>query len=80
MQASSRPQARPGATRHRSLAAISLAAICAATLPACTGIQDARTDALENRQNRMNSRAEARAERRQIRSDNMDARTDLIFN
>lgn len=39
----------------------------------------ARTEALQNRQDRMNSRANAAAERRQIRSDNMDARTAATF-
>lgn len=38
-----------------------------------------RTDALQSRQDGMNSRADAAAERRQIRSDNMDARVNKTF-
>jgi hypothetical protein len=40
---------------------------------------EARTNSLQNRQDWMNSRAEAAADRRQIRSDNMDARTGATF-
>jgi len=52
-----------------------------AGLTACssTSASQLRTDALQNRQNRMNSRAEDAATRRQIRSDNMDARTAATF-
>lgn len=50
-------------------------------LSACssTSVSQGRTDALQNRQDWMNTRAEAAAERRQIRSDNMDARTAATF-
>jgi len=50
-------------------------------LSACAtpAVQDLRTGALENRQGRMNQKAEGAAERRQIRSDNMDARTKSLF-
>lgn len=41
--------------------------------------QQVRTDALQNRQGRMNDRAENAADRRQIRSDTMDARTAATF-
>jgi len=44
-----------------------------------TPLSESRTEALQNRQDRMNSRADANAERRQIRSDNMDARTARSF-
>jgi len=52
-----------------------------AGLPACSSTSPAQalSDALQNRQGRMNSRAGAAAERRQIRSDNMDARTAATF-
>jgi len=42
-------------------------------------IGDARTSALQNRQERMNSRADSAAERRAIRSENADARSQALF-
>jgi hypothetical protein len=50
-------------------------------LTACsnTSVSQGRTDAVQNRQDWMNSPAEAVAERRQIRSDNMDARIAATF-
>jgi hypothetical protein len=50
-------------------------------LTACssTSVSQSRTDAVQNRQDWMNSPAEAVAERRQIRSDNKDARIAATF-
>jgi|GEM_PF-5161345 len=62
---------------------VPVAAVLAAglMLTGCsTPAADVRNSALENRQDRMDARAEARAERRQIRSNHMDARTEMIFN
>lgn len=53
-----------------------LALLCVLGLAACS---TQRTNALERRQNWMNNQAEAAAERRQIRSDNMDARVQATF-
>lgn len=53
-----------------------LALLCVLGLTACA---TQRTNALERRQNFMNNQAEAAAERRQIRSDNMDARVQATF-
>lgn len=44
-----------------------------------TAVSQSRTDGVQNRQDRMNSPAEAAAERRQIRSDNMDAGIATTF-
>ena len=44
-----------------------------------TGCNQSRTEALQSRQDWMNSRAANAAERRQIRSDNMDARVNRTF-
>ena len=46
------------------------------TLTACS---TQRTEALQNRQNWMNNQAEAAAERRAIRSQNMDDRVQATF-
>ena len=43
-------------------------------------VGDARNTALQNRQDRMNERTYSRADRRQIRSENADARSDALFN
>jgi CheY-like chemotaxis protein len=50
-------------------------------LTACssTSVSQSRTDAVQNRQDWMNSPAEAVAKRRQIRSDNKDARIAATF-
>jgi hypothetical protein len=50
-------------------------------LTACssTSVSQSRTDAVQNRQDWTNSCAEAAAERRQIRSNNMDARIAATF-
>jgi hypothetical protein len=50
-------------------------------LTACssTPVSQSRRDGVQNRQDRMNSPAEAAAERRQIRSDNMDAGIAATF-
>jgi hypothetical protein len=44
-----------------------------------TAASQSCTDAVQNRQDWMNSPAEAAAERRQIRSDNLDARIAATF-
>lgn len=62
--------------RSLLLLAISAAALCGC---ASSSVTNARTDALENRQSRMDARAEARAERRTIRSDAADARSQMMF-
>jgi hypothetical protein len=50
-------------------------------LTACssTSVSQSRTEGMQNRQDRMNSPAEAAAERWQIRSDNMDAGIAATF-
>ena len=58
----------------RLLPAAALLAVL--TLTACS---TQRNNALERRQNWMNNQADAAAERRQIRSDNMDARVQATF-
>lgn len=55
---------------------LSLATVFAGGLSGCAA---ARTDALERRQGRMNTRTDYRAERRAIRSENMDARSQALF-
>lgn len=55
------------------------ALLVVATLGACSSTNESRTDAVQNRQNWMNERAEAAAERRQTRSENMDARVNATF-
>lgn len=66
---------------NRTLAPFFGIGLILAGFSACssTPLSQGRTDALQNRQDRMNSRADAAAERRQIRSDNMDARTAATF-
>ncbi len=56
-----------------------LSALALLTILGLTACSTQRTEALQNRQNWMNNQADAAAERRQIRSDNMDARTQATF-
>jgi len=65
--------------RSSILRPLSFGLLLAAALPACSSTNQSRTNALQNRQNWMNERADAAAQRRQIRSDNMDARVNATF-
>lgn len=56
-----------------------LALLALLSLLGLTACSTQRTNALERRQNWMNNQADAAAERRQIRSDNMDARVQATF-
>ncbi|MBE2205736.1 MAG: hypothetical protein IAE94_15500 [Chthoniobacterales bacterium] len=58
-----------------------LLAVCLtmASVSGFSGCANARTSALERRQDRMNDRTSERAERRAIRSENADARSDALF-
>lgn len=52
---------------------------CAAGFSGCSNVSEARTQALQNRQQSFNNMADAAAERRAIRSQNADARSQATF-
>lgn len=67
---------------HANYPAIFLAAaVLVSGFSGCASqaVGDVRSSALQNRQDRMNDRTYNRADRRQIRSDNADARSDALF-
>lgn len=57
----------------------SLAVLALLSILSLTACSTQRTNALERRQNWMNNQAEAAAERRAIRSQNMDDRVQATF-
>lgn len=65
--------------RSTILRHLAFASLLATALPACSTANQSRTNGVQNRQDWLNERAEAAAERRQIRSDNMDARVNATF-
>lgn len=58
------------------LGALGIASVFSCGLSGCS---TARTEALERRQGWMNEMADQRAERRAIRGENMDARSEALF-
>jgi hypothetical protein len=72
---------KPSANRT-NYPAIFLAAVIVSGVFGCASqaVSDVRSTGLQNRQDRMNERTYSRADRRQIRSENADARSDALFN